>query len=87
MRIDRLNNIEAYVIKHGSASLEELSKNFGISMNTVRRDLKQLLDRGALQKVYGGVSRKTARTLPFSMRDRDVKSRSGKHLRKSFVSP
>ncbi|MBR7082170.1 MAG: DeoR/GlpR transcriptional regulator [Oscillospiraceae bacterium] len=59
MRIDRLNSIEKYVIKHKTASLEELASSFGVSMNTIRRDVKQLLDRGALQKVYGGVSIKT----------------------------
>lgn len=59
MRIDRLNNIEQYVIKHGSASLEELASCFDISMNTVRRDVKELLDRGALEKVYGGVAIKS----------------------------
>ena len=56
MRIDRLNRIEQYVFQHGSASLEDLAAHFNVSLNTVRRDVRQLLDRGALDKVYGGVA-------------------------------
>ena len=72
MRIDRLNRIEQYVIQQETASLEELSATFGVSMNTIRRDVKELLDRGVLQKVYGGVAVKpvvqTALPLPMSIR-------------------
>ena len=72
MRIDRLNMIEQYVIQYGTASLEDLAAHFGVSMNTIRRDVKQLLDRGALEKVYGGVAVKTElhshELLPMSIR-------------------
>ena len=60
MRIDRLNMIEQYVIQCKTASLEELATHFGVSMNTIRRDVRQLLERGALEKVYGGVTIKTS---------------------------
>lgn len=56
MRIDRLNLIEQYVVQMGTASLEELASSFHVSINTIRRDVKELLDRGVLQKVYGGVA-------------------------------
>lgn len=72
MRIDRLNQIEQYVFQFGTASLENLAAHFAVSMNTIRRDVKQLLDRGALEKVYGGVSVKTNtqphEPLPLSIR-------------------
>lgn len=56
VRLDRLNDMEQYVLDHGSSSLEELCQHFGVSMNTVRRDIADLLQRGHLKKVYGGVS-------------------------------
>ena len=56
MKIDRLNEIEHYVFLKGSASIEELASRFDISINTVRRDIKELLKRGSVQKVYGGVT-------------------------------
>lgn len=72
MRIDRLNMIEQYVIECKSASLEELAAHFGVSMNTIRRDVRQLLERGALEKVYGGVTIKTNQPvqlpLPYAIR-------------------
>lgn len=72
MRIDRLNMIEQYVIQCKTASLEELATHFGVSMNTIRRDVRQLLERGALEKVYGGVTIKTSQhaqlPLPYAIR-------------------
>ncbi|HRX58896.1 MAG TPA: DeoR/GlpR family DNA-binding transcription regulator [Eubacteriales bacterium] len=56
MRLDRLNEMEQYVLDHGSSSLEELCQHFSVSMNTVRRDIADLVQRGHLKKVYGGVS-------------------------------
>ena len=72
MRIDRLSMIEQYVIQCKTASLEELATHFGVSMNTIRRDVRQLLERGALEKVYGGVTIKTSQhaqlPLPYAIR-------------------
>ncbi len=55
MRIDRLKSMEELVINKGSASLEELAEHFNVSINTIRRDLDELLERGSIKKVYGGV--------------------------------
>lgn len=55
MRIDRLNAMEQYIIGQNSVTLEELANHFNISINTVRRDLDELLERGNIVKVYGGV--------------------------------
>lgn len=56
MRLDRLNAMEQYVLEKGTASLEDLAQKFEVSTNTVRRDLIDLLKRGKMTKVYGGVS-------------------------------
>ncbi len=56
MRTDRLNQMEAFILRNGTASLYDLSERFGISLNTVRRDVSDLIDRGHIRKVYGGVS-------------------------------
>lgn len=55
MRLDRLNNMEEYVVNCGNVSLENLAEHYQISINTVRRDLEELLNRGRIKKVYGGV--------------------------------
>ena len=55
MRVDRLNRIEQYIIDHETVSLNKLCEVFDISLNTVRRDINELLARGAIRKVYGGV--------------------------------
>jgi DeoR family transcriptional regulator, myo-inositol catabolism operon repressor len=52
----RIKKIQEYVIEHQSASLDELVTVFDVSKNTVRRDVQELVDRGELKKVYGGVS-------------------------------
>ena len=56
MRLDRLNDMERYVLNKGTATLEELCHTFQVSMNTIRRDVADILKRGNLKKVYGGVS-------------------------------
>lgn len=69
MRLDRLNEMENYVLQKGTASLDDLAEKFAVSLNTVRRDVLELLKRGQLKKVYGGVSSLNAKTLlPMSIR-------------------
>ena len=55
MKIERLNAMEQYILKNHSVSLDKLSSTFHVSINTVRRDLNTLLERGNIKKVYGGV--------------------------------
>jgi DeoR family myo-inositol catabolism operon transcriptional repressor len=52
----RIIKIQEYVIENHSASLDELVSVFDVSKNTIRRDVQELVDRGKLKKVYGGVS-------------------------------
>ncbi len=37
-----------------AVSAEELARRFGVSLETIRRDLRGLRDRGLLERVYGG---------------------------------
>lgn len=69
MRADRLNEMEQLIVDKGNVSLEHLASHFQISLNTVRRDLGELLLRGNIKKVYGGVSANTyIEPQPFSVR-------------------
>lgn len=58
MKADRIQEMERYVLQRGAATMEELRVHFDVSMNTVRRDVAQLLQRGTVDKVYGGVCAK-----------------------------
>lgn len=55
MKTKRLAEMEQYILSHGSAGMEELCGAFQVSMNTVRRDVAELLRSGTVEKVYGGV--------------------------------
>lgn len=55
MRISRIDELEQYILEHKSVTMDTLCEVFGISKNTVRRDLEVLLGRGTVEKVYGGV--------------------------------
>ncbi len=72
MKADRILEMERYVLQKGAATMEELREYFDISMNTVRRDVAELLKRGMLEKVYGGVcARKNEQSLtPYDVRRR-----------------
>jgi DeoR/GlpR family transcriptional regulator of sugar metabolism len=50
----RRQAILAEVRQARAASAEELARRFGVSLETIRRDLRGLRDRGLLERVYGG---------------------------------
>ena len=56
MKASRILNMEKYITAQGSASMEELCNQFQVSINTVRRDVVELIRRGTVEKVYGGVT-------------------------------
>ena len=62
--------MEGYILTHGSATMDELRAAFGISMNTVRRDISELVQGGRVEKVYGGVKavEKVQLLVPYSVR-------------------
>lgn len=83
MKADRMLEMERYVLQKGAATMEELRTHFDISMNTVRRDVAELLKRGMVEKVYGGVcARKNEQSLtPYDVRrlgSEDAKAAIGK---------
>jgi len=46
--------ISELVRQHGSVQVTALAKRFGVSMQTVRKDLRFLTDRGVMARAYGG---------------------------------
>ncbi|MCM3189337.1 myo-inositol utilization transcriptional regulator IolR [Bacillus subtilis] len=69
MKLMRIQEMEEYILSHGTVSLDELCQVFNVSKNTVRRDINKLTEKGAIEKVYGGVTsiEKTA-LVPFENR-------------------
>lgn len=76
MKEKRIKKIQEYVIEHQSASLDELVTVFDVSKNTIRRDIQELVDRGELKKVYGGVT--TVRKKLESFQDRKIRNKGQK---------
>lgn len=71
MRIKRLEEMEDYILRCGNVSLKDLADYYNISINTVRRDIEELLKRGKIKKVYGGVMAcATSSIMPFSSREK-----------------
>ncbi len=58
---ERRIRIHSFIEQRGQASVEELMQTFGVSAETVRRDLALLAEDGAVLKVHGG-ARKRGRT-------------------------
>ena len=69
MRIDRLNELEQYIITNGTVSMDELVQHFNVSINTIRRDIAELLKRDHIKKVYGGVAMNAVPLVPYSARE------------------
>jgi len=72
MKADRILEMERYILAKDAVTMDELREHFDISMNTVRRDVVELLKRGTVEKVYGGVcARRHEQTLtPYEVRRR-----------------
>lgn len=58
MKSKRIDEIEEYIHINKKVSLSELEDKFQVSMNTIRRDIKVLLEKDVITKVYGGVESK-----------------------------
>ena len=71
--IQRHRRIVEYVEGRGVGRVGELARAFGVTEETIRRDLRALAERGALARTHGGavpVEREDARTeLPYMRRD------------------
>jgi len=53
---ERQQEILTQVRSNLSVKAEELAAQFDVSVETVRRDLRQLADKGLLERVYGGAA-------------------------------
>lgn len=84
MKYNRINEIEAYLQKVGSATNEELLDIFKISLQTLRRDLKELEERNIVSKVYGGVviNEDESKKNRFNI---DINSRTTSHLKEKDI--
>ena len=58
----RRQAILAQVREQAAVSAEDLSRHFGVSVETIRRDLRRLGERGLLERVYGGATRPSGLT-------------------------
>ena len=62
MNRDRRNQIVEMLNQQQTVKNSELMERFGISIETVRRDLAFLEERGLLERIYGGAVKKTYRS-------------------------
>ena len=77
MKNFRLRKMEQYILEKESASMEELCSEFEISMNTARLDVAELVEKGTIKKVYGGVTANRENALvPFT--EREMKNAAAK---------
>ena len=69
---ERQHTILQLVGARGQVTIADLSARFAVSDMTIRRDLAQLDDEGALQRVHGGAVRSTSGSFepPFALRAR-----------------
>ncbi len=71
MRLDRLKEMEEYILQCGNVSLDRLASHFSVSINTVRRDIAELLPKGTIKKIYGGVmALNSERSVPIASREK-----------------
>jgi DeoR/GlpR family transcriptional regulator of sugar metabolism len=77
---ERRHRLVVYITEQGYCSVGELSRIFGVSEMTIRRDVSKLVDRGAVRGFRGGVGSLTRQDLPGSdYRLRDMKMGEEKH--------
>lgn len=58
------------VRQHGSCSVESLAERFGVTLQTVRRDIRVLADGGLLARFHGGVRPPSSTTENIAYRQR-----------------
>jgi len=56
MKQQRIDEMENYILRNRTASIDDLCGHFEVSVNTVRRDIAVLEQRGSIKKIYGGVT-------------------------------
>jgi len=63
---------------HGSVTVEALSEQFGVTLQTVRRDVKLLSEAGLLARFHGGVRLPASTTENIAYRQRQQLNEAGK---------
>ena len=56
MKLERRSQIMELITRQRTVTNAELMERFGVSIETVRRDLDYLEQQGVLRKVYGGAA-------------------------------
>jgi DeoR family fructose operon transcriptional repressor len=87
----RRQAIIAQVREQAAVSAEDLSRQFAVSVETIRRDLRRLQGAGLLERVYGGAARPSGRSSEGSFAARSVRNIERKRaiavLAASLVEP
>ncbi len=86
-KCEREDEILALLNETEYATVEYLAKKMNISSSSIRRDLKNLEERGMVTRSYGGVkiAQSTGKHIPFSLRSHE-NSPQKKQIAKSAVS-
>lgn len=58
----RRQAILAEIRAEGAASADDLARQFGVSVETIRRDLRTLHQKGLLERVHEGATRPAGRS-------------------------
>lgn len=71
MRSKRIDEIISYIYENKNVTLKELCEKFQMSMNTIRRDLDEIMStQNDIIKTYGGITVQNKKELiPFSQRN------------------
>ena len=78
MLYDRREQILTLLKKDGSVKVVDLVKRFGVSIETIRRDLEALEMEGFLRRVYGGAVRESRRSEETLLQERMVQNAAEK---------
>lgn len=68
MKEKRIQEIKKHIDSNEFVSLDDLCAKFEISINTLRRDINILEERGLIQKIYGGVATVSQKMTSFEVR-------------------
>ncbi len=63
IRSKRIEEIKSYIYANKTVTLDQLCKEFNVSLSTLRRDLDEILQEKDIKKIYGGVTATNKREL------------------------
>lgn len=69
MKQERIYEMKKFIVKNKYVTIEDLSRKFEVSLNTVRRDLKTITVDSLFKKVHGGVEYISDYIKPFEDRN------------------